>query len=49
MEYKYNLILRLLDDLESFKSLIEWEYPLQYQLDIDKAIEIIREVQQYDI
>ena len=43
MEYTIDLILRLLDDLDSFKRMIEWNYPMTYQVEIDKVIEIINE------
>ena len=44
MEYTIDLMLRLLDDLDSFKRMIEWNYPMTYQVEIDKVIEIINEV-----
>ena len=31
-------------DLELFKAIIEWEYPLDYQLKLDEVIKIIEEV-----
>lgn len=48
MEYTIDLILRLLDDLDSFKKMIEWNYPMTYQIEIDKVIEIINEVKEQE-
>ena len=48
MEYTFDLILRLLDDLDSFKRMIEWNYPMTYQVKIDKVIEIINEVKEQE-
>ena len=34
----------IIEELELLKSEIEWEYPMIYQVVIDEAIEIIKEV-----
>lgn len=48
MEYTIDLMLRLLDDLDSFKRMIEWNYPMTYQVEINKVIEIINEVKEQE-
>lgn len=34
----------IIKDLEVIKALVEWNYPLDYQISLDKAIEILKGV-----
>lgn len=34
----------IIKDLETIKAIVEWNYPLDYQISLDNAISILREV-----